>query len=383
MKITHLCLACFFPDGFSYQENLLPKYHKILGHDVTVIASLQTFNKSGKIDFMPGACEYVNENDVRVVRLDYKKPTFLYRKLKQYVGLAAALEKSAPDVIFIHGCQFLDSKVVVQYVKRHKDVVVYVDNHADFGNSARNWVSLNLIHRILWRRCAQRLEPYVRKFYGVLPVRVDFLKNVYRLSPEKIELLVMGADDEWVERAYAPGVTAAVRNSCNIREDDFLIVTGGKIKQTNKQILLLMEAVNNLAVPNVKLIVFGSVFPELRKQVEALTSDRVQYIGWIDSADTYKYFAAANLVVLPGLHSVFWEQAAGLGKPMLCKSLPGTKHIDLGGNVRFIEKDTIEEMCTLLKEITETTETYAKMAEVAQQGKTVFSYREIAKRSLA
>ena len=49
MRITHLCLACFFPDGYSYQENMLPKYHKKLGHDVSVIASLQTFDKNGKV----------------------------------------------------------------------------------------------------------------------------------------------------------------------------------------------------------------------------------------------------------------------------------------------------------------------------------------------
>ena len=49
MRITHLCLACFFPDGFSYQENMLPKYHKKLGHDVSVVASLQTFDKNGNV----------------------------------------------------------------------------------------------------------------------------------------------------------------------------------------------------------------------------------------------------------------------------------------------------------------------------------------------
>ena len=37
MKIVHLCLCSFFPDNYSYQENLLPKYHKRLGYDVEVI----------------------------------------------------------------------------------------------------------------------------------------------------------------------------------------------------------------------------------------------------------------------------------------------------------------------------------------------------------
>lgn len=383
MKITHLCLGCFFPDGYSYQENMLPKYHKLMGADVTVIASLQTFNERGKIAYMKEPSEYLNENGVRVVRLDYKKPVKLYRKLKRYVGFAQALEKSAPDVLFIHGCQFLDVRVVVKYLKRHPNVVVYVDNHADFSNSARSWKSLNLMHKILWRRCAKKLEPYVKKFYGVLPARVDFLKDVYRLPPEKVELLVMGADDERVEAALAPGVADAIREKYGIQKDDFLIMTGGKIDGAKKQTLLLMEAVNRLNSPKVKLIVFGSVVPGLQARVEELVSDRVQYVGWIDSAETDKYYAAANLVVFPGRHSVFWEQVAGLGKPMLCKSWEGTKHVNLGGNVRFLERDSVDEIYGILKELTEDKVAYAKMLEVAQRGRRVFSYRDIAKRSLS
>ena len=40
MKVVHLCLACFYPDGYSYQENMLPQYHKMLGMEVAIIASL-------------------------------------------------------------------------------------------------------------------------------------------------------------------------------------------------------------------------------------------------------------------------------------------------------------------------------------------------------
>ena len=49
MKIVHLCLASFYPDNYSYQENLLPKFHKELGYDVEVIASTQSFDEYGKV----------------------------------------------------------------------------------------------------------------------------------------------------------------------------------------------------------------------------------------------------------------------------------------------------------------------------------------------
>ena len=144
-----------------------------------------------------------------------------------------------------------------------------------------------------------------------------------------------------------------------------------------------MEAVNKLQDKKVKLIVFGSVIPELKENVEGLVSPYTQYIGWVQSDQTDKYYAASDLVVFPGRHSVFWEQVAGLGKPMLCKAWDGTRHVDLGGNVIFLEKDSVEEIYGIIKSLTEDKDTYQMMKTVAEQeGKKVFSYSDIAKRSI-
>lgn len=383
MRITHLCLGCFFPDGYSYQENMLPKYHKKLGHDVSVVASLQTFDKNGNVSYMDKASEYRNEYDIPVQRLDYKAPLKVYRKLKRFIGTYEAIERTNPDILFIHGCQFMDMDVVVKYLKKHPNVTVYVDNHADFSNSATNWVSFTFLHKILWKHCAHIIYPYTKKFYGVLPARVDFLKNVYGLPADKVELLVMGADDEKVEAALKPEVRKEIREKYGITDDDFLIITGGKIDNFKKQILYLMEAVNKLQNEKVKLIVFGSVIPELKERVEALVSPYTQYIGWVKSDQTDKYYAASDLVVFPGRHSVFWEQVAGLGKPMICKAWEGTKHVDLGGNVIFLEKDSVEEIYGILKKLIEDTEAYQRMKTHAiEEGMKVFSYSDIAKRSI-
>lgn len=383
MRITHLCLACFFPDGYSYQENMLPKYHKKLGHIVTVIASLQTFDKNGKVSYLEEPSEYINENNLPVIRLAYKNPDKTNKKLKRFVGTYEAIEKTNPDILFIHGCQFMDMDIVVKYLKKHPNVTVYVDNHADFSNSAKNWVSFTFLHKILWKHCAHIINPYTKKFYGVLPARVDFLKNVYGIASDKVELLVMGADDEKVEEALQPRSRDEIREKYSIADDDFLIITGGKIDNFKKQVLYLMEAVNKLQNEKVKLIVFGSTIPELKEKVEGLVSPYTQYIGWVQSDQTDKYYAASDLVVFPGRHSVFWEQVAGLGKPMICKSWEGTKHVDLGGNVIFLEQDSADEIYKIVKDLVNNPEKYQKMKDVAErEGMKTFSYLDIAKRSL-
>ena len=108
-----------------------------------------------------------------------------------------------------------------------------------------------------------------------------------------------------------------------------------------------------------------------------------QYIGWVQSDHTDKYYTASDLVVFPGRHSVFWEQVAGLGKPMICKSWDGTKHVDLGGNVIFLEKDSVDEIFGIIKKLTVNKEEYEKMKHMAEEGMTTFSYSDIAKRSIS
>ena len=71
MKILHLMLGCFYIDHYSYQENYLPKYHKMQGHDVEIVASLFTFDENGKGKWLPKADQYTNEYGIPVTRLAF------------------------------------------------------------------------------------------------------------------------------------------------------------------------------------------------------------------------------------------------------------------------------------------------------------------------
>ena len=145
-----------------------------------------------------------------------------------------------------------------------------------------------------------------------------------------------------------------------------------------------MDAVAKIDNPQIKIIVFGSVTKDLQEQVnKRCIENKILYVGWVKSADSYKYFAAADLVVFPGRHSVFWEQVAGLGIPMICKYWEGTTHVDLGGNVEFLKEDSVSEIKEKIEELIDNREKYNQMKMIAEEkGMTVFSYREIAKSAL-
>lgn len=380
MKVVHLCLGAFFPDNYSYQENLLPKFHKKMGYDVEVIASQETFDENGNTSYMQTVGSYRNEHDIKVNRLKYAFPEKINHKMKSYIGVHDAIEESKPDIIFMHNCQFLSVFDIIRYLKKHPEVKLFVDNHVDFSNSAKNFLSKNILHGIIWKFCAKSINKYAEKFYGVLPARVDFLVNVYGLPKEKCELLVMGADDDEISKVENSDARGMKRAEYNVKDDEILVVTGGKIDLFKQQTLLLMQAVNEMENEKVKLCVFGSVVPEMKDKFDSLLSDKVIYSGWKKPTESYNEFAAADIVVFPGRHSVFWEQVAAMGIPMICKKWAGTTHVDMGGNVIFLENDSVEEIKNAIKEMIANYENYKN---AAKSGKQYFLYSDIAKRSIA
>lgn len=384
MKILHLSLNSLVMDGWTYQDNMLTKYHHKLGYEVIDVTSHWIFDDKGNMAIDPRK-DYINQDGVRMIRLDMIGREDYRRKIRKFKGLSDILEESKPDYLFIHSVNFADITTVVRYLKNHRNVIAFADNHGDFSNTAKNWLSKNILHKVIWRYYSNKLVPYVKKFYGVLPARVDFIKDMYHLPPKMCELLVMGADDEKIEAAQKKNARAEIRNQYGIKENDFLIMTGGKIDLAKTQTLLLMEAVKSIQNQNLKLIVFGSVASELKDKVAELTDDeRIQYIGWVQSDNSYDYFSAADLVVFPGRHSVFWEQVAGQGIPMVVKDWPGTHHVDLGGNVRFIENDCTEEIKAIIEDIVNNPKNYSRMKSIAvEHGMKEFSYMDIARRAIS
>ena len=316
MKILHCCLAAVFVDRTGYQENILPRMHRLQGHDVAILASTETYLNNLDLGYVEPA-KYQTEDGIPVTRLAYTRwlPHKIARKLRIYVGLTDSLESFEPDIIFMHDCQFVDVRKVIRYIRKRGNVTVFVDGHTDFGNSGRNWVSKNILHRGIYRWCVKAVEPYTTRFWGTLPVREDFYHDVYGVDRKKISLLVMGADDtkiHWDQRAT---IRNTLRQSFGIADQDLLLITGGKI-DIRKNILALMKVVSQLDRSDIKLLLFGTPSKDIEDEFNKLSKHpHIRSIGWIDAEKVYDYFFAADLAIFPGTHSVLWEQAVGTGLP--------------------------------------------------------------------
>ena len=69
---------------------------------------------------------------------------------------------------------------------------------------------------------------------------------------------------------------------------------------------------------------------------------------------------------------------------MIVRDWLGTHHVDLGGNVRFLQHDSMEEIENQLKEIISNLGEFNEMKRVAsEKGPAVFRYNQIARESIS
>lgn len=378
MKIVHLCLSCFYIDNFSYQENMLPKYHVKMGHDVTVIASLVSFNKDGKPCLLKSASEHFDKDGYKVIRLAYKSPSKLYRTLRKYEGFYETLENEKPDIIFSHGVSMADNSVLRKYLKKHTNVKLYADNHADYINSATNFISRIVLHKIIWKHYVKKIEPYIIKCFGVTPMRCRFLKEMYHLNSNIIDFLPMGVDDESIPQ-NRDEIRNNIRKQHNIGEEDFLIFTGGKI-DIRKNTHILIDAIKQLNNSKIHLVFCGVLSPEM----EYLKKDfnkNIHYLGWCDSKQVMDNMIASDIACFPGTHSTLWEQAVGVGLPCIFKFWNEMTHTDINGNCLFINSDSCSELKNAINRMVDK-DFYLQQKEKAVEASKSFLYSDIAKKAI-
>lgn len=382
MKILHCCLGNHYIDDYGYQENILPKMHKLQDYDVAILASTETF-LDAKLTYIKSG-SYISNDGIPVTRIPYIKwmPHSVAKKLRIYEGVSSYLENFQPDIIFIHNPHFISIKEIVKYAK-NKQVVIYADNHADFMNSAKNWLSKNILHRIIYKWSIKLVEPYVTKFWGVTPSRKDFLIDFYKVNSDKVGLLVMGVDDSVIDFENIAEIREKTRERLGVQKNEFIIITGGRIDK-RKNIHILIDAINDLKSYNIKLIIFGKIDEELKPVIEKyFNNPNILILGWKHTNEINNLFFASDLAIFPGTHSVLWEQAVGCGLPALFKYHVGYDHLDLGGNCLFIEVINKQELKKKLLSVFENEELYKSMSNVAKEkGVVEFSYSEIAKRAI-
>ena len=383
MKIVHVAPSAPYNDNWGYQDNLLPRYHQKAGHE-TVVVTTNLTHREGKI--VPVPCgEYVLEDGVRVIRLarkDYghRVLTSLNSRLEVY----DLLTRLRPDFIFFHGLVSSSIRDVARYKRKcAPNCVVVCDNHMDWYNGRTGNSLKERFIRGFYRWVNRPALKYIDRVYAVTPWRLAYAEDYFGVPASMTEVLVMGADDEKIPFQKQAEIRAAFRMLHGIGEEDFLVVTGGKLDRA-KQAHLLMQAVAELDMPQLKLAVFGTPDEQGKQALEPWENHTsIRMIGWVPSDEVYRVFLSADLCAFPGTHSVLWEQAVACRVPCVFKHWEGMHHVDVGGNCAFLYEDSAEEIKRILTQITENGDYLRAMKQAACSDRAgQFLYSRIARKTV-
>lgn len=324
MKILMMCDV--YIHTLQYQENLLAKYYVKNGHSVTVITS--TFESvfdyiSGNYDKAIGISEGIYDG-VKIIRLPYS--INILSKLRRFKGVNKILEEEQPDIIFSHDIM-LNLHEAVRYKKKYPDCKIIMDYHADYSNSAKNWVSLNVLHKMIRRAFLYSVLKHIDKIYPIVPAGFVFLNEVYGIPYERMELLPLGTDTDKAKDIISQKRGVSIRERLHIPIDAFVIFTGGKL-DPSKKTHLLIDAFFALSDPQLHIIIVGEASESnmtYKAELELMSqnNDHIHFTGWLKGEEIYDYMNASDVAVFPASQSVLWQQAIGMGLPLIVGSHKG------------------------------------------------------------
>lgn len=159
-------------------------------------------------------------------------------------------------------------------------------------------------------------------------------------------VLKNGIDLEKFDRELKDTEKFDIRNSFNIKKDDFVILFCGRLIQV-KGVLELIKSIKEINDDKIKLLIIGSpnfgaeanseYAEELKKEAEAL-KNQIIFTGYIPNEEIYQYCQIADIQAIPSL----WEDAAPLTAiEGMASGLPiiATKS---GGMVEYIDEKCAE-----------------------------------------
>ncbi|MBU2061173.1 MAG: glycosyl transferase family 1 [Bacteroidetes bacterium] len=309
MKVAHICLSCFYIDGFTYQENELVREHVNSKNEVLVIASTENYVNS-KLTYVEPA-EYIGADGARVIRVPYASvfPLKLAAKLRVHTGIYRILTEFKPDVIMFHGLCGWELKTVCRYVENNPQVKLWVDSHEDHNNSARTLGS-KILHKCYYKPIIQSCLKRIDKVLCISLDTMNFVSDMYGIRRQNLEFFPLGAHVYDDDTYYS--MRDAARKELSFTDEHIVFIQSGKQTGRKKLIesLLAFISVKN---ENFRFIIVGSISEEIYDEVNALIlkDERVKYLGWKSSDDLNRYLCGSDVYLQPGTQSATMQMSIG------------------------------------------------------------------------
>ena len=314
-------LCELYIENLEYQENLLVKFYRKHGHEVVVITSTydNVFDYYNDEHDNSKPSRIYEDHGAKIIKLPFKYN--ILGKIKKYTNITKIVEDFKPDLLYIHDIM-PNMFEMLPYKKRNPHVKMIMDYHADYTNSAKNWISLNVLHKKIRKYLyMDPIRKHISKFYPIIPGSTKFLKEVYEIPEENMEVLPLGADVDLATEIRNSDIKSVIRKKLNIQAADKVLFTGGKFAPL-KRTELVIEAFNAINDPKLHLIVVGDADEKTKIYKENLLNlaadkENIHFVGWLNNREVYEHLAASDIAVFPSSQSIIWLQAIASHLPII------------------------------------------------------------------
>lgn len=348
MRIVFVGLCSSFTENMAYQDNMLAKAAADMGHEVVFISNAEKYIDGKMQDVSP--CNIVIEKSIRLIRLPYVRivTSKISKKIRIFRGVYKILDEVNPDIIFCHNHHYEPIVDVVKYKRSHPNVKVYADTHTSAGNSASNWLSLNVLHKVYYRLLTRKLVPILAKYFYIGEDEKEFAIINYGIPQNIMEYFPLGGfvlnEDEFQKRRNEK------RNEIGVGENDVLFVHSGKIDKIKRSIELI-KAFRETEAISAKMVIIGNVEESLKTEFENLVNgdERILFKGWLGADELTSYLCAGDVYCQPGSRSVTMQNA------ICCRNaIMAYPHPDYIRNLHydcFYWCETIDDMRMIIKDV--------------------------------
>ena len=184
------------------------------------------------------------------------------------------------------------------------------------------------------------------------------------MSESEVKFLPIGCDtagaDQVKESRYE------LRKQYHIKDDAFVVVSGGKLDRS-KGTLALIKACENLKaeIVNLHLVLFGKIDEEVKHAASG--KEWITMEGWCDRKMTLSLLKLSDVACWPWLHTTLIEDSVALGLPLVVKMSDNVSHFAKEDAGVFLKKGDEEELIKALKDVKRNTEKYRLNAMKSRQ----------------
>lgn len=362
MRILIITLANPFTKSMLYKENYIIKAAIENGDEVAVFARNLEYVCGKEQLTLPGV---ENCESYYLKRYEYRSlgNKTLTEKIKIVDGVVEDVIAFKPDLIFMNSAQIYLSSQLHVIKKALPNVKIVMDISTKYINSARNWLSLHVLHGLIYRRWLKKALPYVDRIFYISQESKDFIKEVYKIPDTYLEH--NNLPGELICREKREKINRFIRDREGIGMDAIVITNSGKIGKLKKTIEL-MKAFSTSINPNFRLVIIGSIEDEIKEVFYDLLKkdNRIIYKGFLSGDELTEYLCATDLYVQPGTISQTSQTAICCGCPIAFTSVETNKEI-FNHNGFFIDNE--QQMEQLFKSVKLNKEDLYYMSEKSYQ----------------